>query len=216
MRIYFILIFFPLIFSACQSPLDRTYNAKTFEEDLRTIKQTNKVSDEDISLLTKFILVTKLAGQDLQGQTYGNILEKVKNIRKAGNDVAEREKNLLSARHERLAPLLEVRLLDKSFTHIKEKDFLVYKVSFHNPTPTAIKTVIGHIGINDLMDRQIKKIDILLDENIKGYGYLQKIYQQEYDHSDERDKRIRSRDLIDLRVAWNPEKIIFENGRLAE
>jgi hypothetical protein len=30
------------------------------------------------------------------------------------------------------------------------------------------------------------------------------------------DKRIRSKELVDLRVLWNPEKIIFEDGTVAE
>jgi len=205
-----------VILSSCHSPLGRVYNAKTFEQDLRLIKESNKVSDEDIELMAKFILVTKLSGNDLQGQTYSSILEKVKNIQRVSTDESEREKNILAARIKRLGPLLEVSIRDKSFIRIKEKDYLAYKIFFHNPTPSAIKTVIGNIGINDLMDRQIKKIDILLDDNIKGYGSLEKVYQQEYDHADERDKRIRSRDLVDLRISWNPDKILFENGRLAE
>ena len=30
------------------------------------------------------------------------------------------------------------------------------------------------------------------------------------------DKRIRSKELVDLRVLWNPEKISFEDGTVAE
>lgn len=176
----------------------------------------NKINEEDIRLLAKFILVSKLAGNDLNGETYGSILEKVKSIQKAGNDVTERERNLVEARSQRLKPLLEVNLVSKNFVRIKDRDYLAYKIVFHNTSHTDIKTVIGNMGINDLMDKQIKKVNILLDEQLKANSTFEKTYTFEYNHSDEQDKRIRSKDLIDMRVAWNPEKIIFENGRLAE
>lgn len=204
-----------LVFSGCQGPLNRTYNPRTFEEDMQLMRES-KINEEDIQLLAKFILISKLAGNDLNGESYKNILEKVKSIQKAGNDVTERERNLVEARSQRLKPLLEVNLVSKNFVRIKDRDYLAYKIVFHNTSHTDIKTVIGNMGINDLMDKQIKKVNILLDEQLKANSTFEKTYTFEYNHSDEQDKRIRSKDLIDMRVAWNPEKIIFENGRLAE
>lgn len=209
------LVFLMLFFSACQGPLNKTYNPRTFEEDMQLMRES-KINEDDIQLLTKFILVSKLAGNDLDGETYSNILEKVKSIQKAGNDVAERERNLVAARSQRLKPFLEVNLLSKNFIRIKDRDYLAYRVTFHNLSHVDIKTVIGCMGVNDLMDKQIKRVNILLDEPLKANTTLEKTYTFEYNHSDEQDKRIRSKDLIDMRVAWNPEKIIFEGGRLAE
>jgi hypothetical protein len=208
-------MFSMLVFSGCQGPLNRTYNPRTFEEDMQLMRES-KINEEDIQLLAKFILISKLAGNDLNGESYKNILEKVKSIQKAGNDVTERERNLVEARSQRLKPLLEVNLVSKNFVRIKDRDYLAYKIVFHNTSHTDIKTVIGNMGINDLMDKQIKKVNILLDEQLKANSTFEKTYTFEYNHSDEQDKRIRSKDLIDMRVAWNPEKIIFENGRLAE
>ena len=208
-------MFSVIFFSACKGPLGKTYNPRTFEEDMHLMRES-KVDEDDIELLAKFILVSKIGGNDLNGETYGNILEKVKSIQKAGNDVAEREMNLLAAKSERLKPLLGVNLLSKSFIRIKDRDYLAYKVVFHNLSHTNIRTAIGSLAVNDLMDKQIKKLTILLDEQLKANTTLEKTYTIEYNHSDEQDKRIRSKDLIDMRIEWNPEKIIFEDGRLAE
>jgi hypothetical protein len=214
-KLQIVLMFSMLVFSACRGPLNKTYNPRTFEEDMQSMRES-KINEDDIQLLAKFILVSKLAGNDLNGETYASILEKVKSIQKAGNDIAERERNVVAGRSQRLKPLLEVNLISKNFIRIKDRDYLSYKVVFHNLSHTDIKTVIGSIGVNDLMDKQIKKVNILLDEQLKANSTFEKTYTFEYNHSDEQDKRIRSKDLIDMRIAWIPEKIIFEDGRLAE
>ena len=36
----------------------------------------------------------------------------------------------------------------------------------------------------------------------------------EYEYSNESDQRIRLKDLTDLRIEWNPEKIIYGNGNM--
>ena len=77
-------------------------------------------------------------------------------------------------------------------------------------------TPVGSISINDLLERQIKKIDILLDEDLVKNGRVQKKIRVPYNPADENDQRIRSKDLTDLRIEWNPEKIIFTDGQVAQ
>lgn len=204
-----------IIFSGCQDPLNRTYHAQTFEEDMQEIRHS-KIDDDDLELLAQTIFVSKLAGTDLKGKTYRDILEKVKSIRKAGKDLAEHDKLLQEARSKRLKPFLAVNLLDKSFIRINEHDYLVYKLSFKNLSASNIRTVTGNIEVNDLLDKPIKKINILLDEKLAAHSSLQKNYQVEYSYENEQDKRIRTKDLSGMRISWNPEKIIFENGHMEQ
>lgn len=218
MRNYFFLlnIIFLLLLSSCNSPMDKTYNAATYQEDIESIRQSNKVSEDDIQLLTKYILVSKLAGNDLQGKSYDEILDKIKEIRNANSNESDQAKLNAEAKRERLHPLLNVNLSEKTFSTINKKDCFTYTVIFQNTSSKNIKMIVGNISINDLLDREIKKIDILLDENLKAGATLKKTYTVEYDHSNENDKRIRSKELVDMRVNWNPEKIIFEDGHIAE
>ena len=76
--------------------------------------------------------------------------------------------------------------------------------------------MIGSIRLNDLLEREIKKVDILLDENLKAHSTFKKLYSIDYNAADESDKRIRSKQLIDLRTGWNPEKIVFKDGKIAD
>ena len=45
---------------------------------------------------------------------------------------------------------------------------------------------------------------------------LTKTYTTDYNDADENDRRLRSNDSFNLRIVWNPEKIILENGKLIE
>ncbi len=76
--------------------------------------------------------------------------------------------------------------------------------------------VIGNISLNDILDREIKNIQIVLKEELPPHSVVEKKYIVAYDQANESDKRIRSKELVDLRAVWNPDKIIFKDGKLAE
>jgi hypothetical protein len=211
-----IMMGFILCLSGCNNPLSRKYNPATYQQDLQDIRQDNKTSDEDIILLARYMAVLKLSGTMGDGKTYGEMLEEIKKITVSGNEQAAQRKNTDEARRERLNPFLNVALLDKKFMKVNDKDCLVYIVSFQNKAPEKIKTIVGNISLDDLLEKQIKRIDILVDEEIRANSTLQKTFTFPYDHGKDNDQRIRSKDLVDMRVQWNPEKIIFENGKLAE
>lgn len=219
MRNYFIILkffFISLIFISCKGPLGKTYDPVTYQEDIESIRQSNIVSEDDIELLTNYMLIAKLAGNDFQEKTYGEILDRIKEIRKSTGDKNESEKLEQESKRIRLSAVLSVKLSEKDFTKVDGKDCFVYTVTFQNTSIQNIKMVVGSFSINDLLDKEIKKIDILLDENLKANSALKKTFTVGYNHSDENDKRIRTKKLVDVRVLWNPEKIIFENGTLAD
>ncbi|MEP6615466.1 MAG: hypothetical protein ABJA57_02755 [Ginsengibacter sp.] len=203
------------LFSSCNRPLDKIYSPQTFEEDVQLLRST-KMEETDIDLLTKFILVSKLAGNDLAGEKYCDILERVKSIQLSNDQHSERDQKLMAAKIQRLQPYIKVSLVSKHFTRLKDHDYLTYDITFKNLSPSAIKTVTGTMNVNDLLDKQIKNISILLDEQINAKSLIQKTFNVLYNHADVQDQRIRSKDLSAMRVVWNPDKIIFEDGTLAE
>lgn len=195
--------------------MDKTYDAATYQDDIESIRQSNKISEEDIELLTKYMVVAKLAGNDLQGKTYNEILDRIKEIRKANGERNDQSKFEQESKRERLSGFLSVKLLSKVFNKINKKDCFIYTVNFKNASAKNIKMIVGSISINDLLDREIKKVDILSEEHLKPYQSLNKNFIVEYNNS-ENDKRIRTNELINLRAEWNPDKIIFEDGHIAE
>ena len=196
--------------------MDKNYNPATYLQDIAAIRESNKVSYDDIELLTKYIALSKIAGNDLQGKSYTEILEKIKEIRKANTDKSDQLKMKKDAMRERMSSSLSVNLTAKIFSKVNNKDCFTYTVTFRNTTSKNIKMVVGSISLNDLLDREIKNIQIVLDEDLPANSVLNKTYIVAYDAGNENDKRIRSKELVDLRIVWNPEKIIFKDGMLAE
>ena len=189
---------------SCNNPLGKRYNAKTFNTDLEQIRESNKVNDEDIDLLVKYIVISKLSGKDLQGQTYKDILDQVKDLHAASTSLMDKQKNGELAKRQRLNKFLNVNLEQKGFSRIKNRDVLTFSLSFQNLGKKNIATIIGSLSLNDLLEREIKKVNILLDEEVRTGITLKKIYTINYNGNDENDRRVRSKELIDIRVEWNP------------
>lgn len=196
--------------------MDKTYSSATYIQDIADIRESDKISYEDIELLTKYIAVSKIAGNELEGKTYNEILEKIKDIRKANTDQTDKIKMETDAMRQRMSSYLGVTLSAKLFSKVNNKDCFTYSVTFRNTTSKNIKMVVGSISLNDLLDREIKNIQIVLDEDMAANSVLKKEYVVTYDAGNEDDNRIRSKELVDLRIVWNPEKIIFKDGTLAE
>lgn len=218
MRIIFLLftITYALLLGGCNNPLNRTYSAATCEQDIQDIRQSDKVSDEDIILLAKYMAISRLSGNSNEGKTYEEMLDDIKKIRQSGIDNADQQKNSELVKRQHLQPFLNVALIEKKFSKVNNKDCMIYTISFQNTSTESITTIVGNIRLDDLMEKEIKKIDILLDQDLKPNAILKKTYTLRYDHSNDKDQRIRLKDLADIKVEWNPDKIIFENGRLAE
>lgn len=204
------LIAFVILFSSCNNPLDRSYSTSTYVQDIAEMREDNKVSSEDIELLTKYITLSKVAGQQLEGQTYEEILERIKSIRDANLIKSDQLKIEQDANRERFSSYLKVNLSAKTFTQIDNKDQFDYTVTLQNTSTKDITMVVGSISLNDLIDREIKNIQVVVDDEIKAGSTLTKTYSVPYNHGDETDKRIRSKELVDIRVVWNPVKIVFK------
>ena len=219
MRTYFFILFASfllIVFSSCSDAMNKTYSSQSYVNDIEAIKQSNKTSFEDIEILTKYIALSKIAGNDLQGKTYEEILNKIKTIRKNNSDQSTQLEMEKEAARQRMSSYLTVSISDKIFSNINNKDCFTYNVIFRNTSSKNIKMVVGSISLNDLLDREIKNIPIVLDEPLRGNLILNKKYIESYDQNNENDKRIRSKNLVDLRVIWNPVKIIFTDGTKAE
>ena len=196
--------------------MTREYSSRSFEDDLVAIRESGKADEEDIALLVKYALVQKISGTAPSGETYADILDRIKKLVKAEKDYAETEHNAETIKRMRLNPFLEVKLLDKNYVKIDQGDFMVYTIEFQNLSNQSIKTIIGNIRMSDKLEKEIKHIDIMLDSALQPNAILKKTFAITYDHNSENDKRIRSKSLMDMRIEWNPDKIIFEGDKLAE
>ncbi len=203
-------------FVSCNNPMDRTYSPQTYEEDMQEIQKSKKVSEVDLQLMAKYILVVKLSGNNISGKTYDDILNKIKSLQQQNDNASNMQAVETDGRRKRLSSFLEVNLQNKVFTKVQNKDAIIYTVKLKNISSQKIKTVSGNIVINDLLEQPVKSLNIFVDEDILPGRTLTKTYTPLYNNADENDLRMRSKDLLEMRMVWNPQKIIFENGSLAE
>jgi hypothetical protein len=212
----YLLLFAVFIFSSCNNPLHRTYSPETYEDDMQAIRMGNKINDEDLKNLANYIILAKLAGTDLRGKSYEDLLEKITAFRQNNEALSGRQAMENESKRIRMSPFLRVSLQSKTFSNKNNKEALVFIVVFTNTGNQKIKTITGNLAINDLMEKLIKNLPIFLDQDILPGQTLTKAYTTDYNDADENDRRLRSNDSFNLRIVWNPEKIILENGKLIE
>ena len=205
-----------IFFVSCNNPLKRVYTFSGFENDIPEIRRANKLSEGDLQLLTNYILVARLSGNNFSGKTYEEIFEKIKNVQQKNEAAGAREEMEKESQRQRLAPYLVVSLIKKEFLKNKDRDVMAYSISLKNISSEKIKTIAGNITINDLLEKPIKELNIFIDEDILPGQTLTKTEIIPYNNSDINDQRMRSKDLVDTRVLWNPEKIILESGKLLQ
>ncbi|MEO8764860.1 MAG: hypothetical protein ABI416_11260 [Ginsengibacter sp.] len=210
------LVFIIVIFVSCNNPLQRTYRPSTYEDDIQAIRKTSKVPEEDLQTMAKYIMLARLSGKDITGKSYGEIIDKIKSLQQNNTDRNNRNAMEMETKRKRLSPFLDVILQNKTYVSKNNKNILIFTIAFKNTGIKKIKTVAGNLAIRDLMEKPIRNVAIFLDEDVAPGQTLIKTYSSDYNDADENDRRMRAKDLFDMRTAWNPEKIIFENGKLIE
>ena len=209
-------LLFAIILTSCNNPLHRTYSASNYQDDIEAIRKSDKISDEDLEILDKYIMLVKLSGNDIKGKSYEDILNKIKSFQQQNNALNTMDALSQEARRQRLSPFLEVRLQNKIFTKLQNKNVFVYTISFKNTGTFTIKTITGSLVFNNLLEKPVKNLDIFLDEDISPKQTVTKSYIADYNDENEADRSIRSGDVLSLHSIWNPEKIIFDNGKIAD
>jgi hypothetical protein len=211
-----LLIFITVIFTACNNPLHRTYSPQSYVEDIEAIRKTNTTSEEDLKSLEAYVMLEKLAGNDVRGDTYADLLEKIKALRQTANDLDGRQSSEKAVKRARLAPILSVVLAAKSFVHSSTRPQTTISVTFINTGSQKIRTVTGNLTINDLLEQPIKNVPVFLVEDLPPGQKLTKTFTIDYNDGDENDRRLRSKDFFDIRGEWNPGQIIYSNGQLLQ
>jgi hypothetical protein len=86
-KILKVIVFGLMLFclTACNNPMNRKYNETTLSKDLKDIGNAHKVDSLEGRLMIMYILRAKCTGEKLEGNTYGDIVEKAKKAREANS-----------------------------------------------------------------------------------------------------------------------------------
>ena len=58
---------------SCSNPLDKKYSEATLEQDTKELRESNKLTGEELELLGIWMVKSKLVGKSLEGKTYNDI-----------------------------------------------------------------------------------------------------------------------------------------------
>ncbi|REE25722.1 hypothetical protein DFQ09_102313 [Winogradskyella pacifica] len=197
---------------SCSTPLDKKYSEETFETDIKEIKESKKLSDEDALIMAGWIMRSKFKGENLEDKTYNEIIKEAKDYRKEQELLAEKAKLEEEEKRQRLGSALTVAMYDKGYREQDYQEYLTYSFAFENKTEKDIRAFKGSISIQDLFETEIKSINLTIDDQIKAGETFKGTYTTGYNQFIDDDTRLKSKDMEDLKVVWTPEKIIFSDG----
>ncbi|MEM1336882.1 MAG: hypothetical protein AAGF96_03985 [Bacteroidota bacterium] len=205
-----------LIILSCSTPLDKKYGEETFESDIKEIKRSGKLSEEDALIMAGWIMRSKLQGENLEGKTYNEIIKEAKDYEKEQELLAQKAKLEEEEKRKRLGSALTVAMYDKGYKEYSYQEYLTYSFAFENRTDKEIRAFKGSISIQDLFDTEIKSINLTIDDPIKAGDTFKGTYTTDYNQFRDEDTRLKNKDMDDLKIIWTPEKIIFEDGSTIE
>ena len=209
------------ILASCSSPLEKTYSEDGLEKDAPELKEA--LDSNDLQLLMGSIFRLTLQGEDLDKMTYKEILddgrawkveqERIEAEQKALQEKAAREE---AERVARLQNAVMVTCFKKGFQEVNYQEYLTYGFAIENKSDKAIRAIKGMLRFTDLFDDEISSIRFTYDDPV-GVGEIAKWNAQtDYNKFDSDDSKLKNKDLEDLKVVWEPIKIIFEDGSSLE
>jgi hypothetical protein len=210
-----------MILVSCSSPLDKKYSEANLQNDAKELAES--LDSSDTKLLMGSILRLTLQQKDLTKMTYGEILSDGK-AWKAEQDRIEAEQKALqekAAREEadriaRLQNAVMVTCFKKGYMEVDYQDYITYSFAIQNKSQQDIRAVKGVVVFNDLFDEKVNSISFTYDQPIKAGATVNWNASTDYNQFIDADKRLKNKDLKDLKIIWKPEKIIFQDGSILE
>lgn len=206
---------------SCESPLNKKFNETTAKEDMAAIKK--ELDSAEIMLLAGTMFRLKMQDKNLEGMTYGEMLEKGKTwkdkklkrealqemlAKKAAKEEAERM--------QRLQKAVVVTCFEKSFLEYDYEEFITYKFVIQNKSEKNIRAIKGEISFTNLFDEEISTLSFVYDDPVAAGKKVIWNATTDYNQFMDDDQTLKNKDLEDLKVVWKPKKIIFEDGSVLE
>tara|TARA_B110000902_G_C14021681_1_gene480564 strand:- start:62 stop:727 length:666 start_codon:yes stop_codon:yes gene_type:complete len=221
MKKLLLLVGMTAVLFSCSTPMEKKYNEKTALKDIQLIKAA--IDSTEFNLLAGSVFRLKLKDKKLEEMTYAEILEDGKKW-KAEQEKIEAEQKALAEKAakdeaERIKKLTEsviVSCFEKGYSEVDYQDYITYKFVILNKSEKAIRAVKGDITFTNLFDEKIKSLSFVYDKPIEAGEQVNWDATTEYNQFMSGDKTLKNKDLKDLKVVWNPEKIIFEDGTTLE
>lgn len=113
---------------------------------------------------------------------------------------------------EKLRKVVQVEVKEKGFLQKDFQEYLTYKLDLQNVSDKNIRGFAGSLVFADLFDHELLTVNITFEEGLKagkGFSYsIQTLFNKLVDN----EAALKDKQLKDLKISWNPRKVIFEDG----
>jgi hypothetical protein len=218
-----------IAFSCAENIKSKKLSEESIEKDLQSVRDSKQLSDDESRMLAAFIIRSKVGsifggagipkdktiGQMIEEQRKWEEEQKIKEAeQKRIAEEAAREEARIS---EQLRKAVNVVLYKKSFLASdwqsgRYEDLISMGFVFTNLTEKDIRGFTGSVIFTDIFDQEIARTNLSIDEVLPAGKTVKWQGQRKYNQFNAEDKKLANTELSNLKVIWNPEKILFTDG----
>lgn len=218
-----LLPFLLLAVVSCSNPMNKKYDEKTLEADMKEIKEKNKLSEEDTKTFAGWLLLSKLANKDLTGKTYQQILDEAKNYKKEQEELAAKAKAEEKAKAEKMKNAATVTIYDYAYhpanmDNYELQDSHIFKYAIQNKSNKEIKALKFHFRIyNSLGDELGDGYEMsLTDDRIAPLATYKNAASFDANKYNNADNKIANSKFSDLKFDIAVDKIVYSDDTTLE
>jgi len=208
---------------SCSNPMNREYNKETVKEDFKAITQEDAATEEEMQVITGWLMRSELSNESVEGKTYAEILDKANDFKREQEELAEKARKEEEAKIERLNKAVTVSLYEKVFVASdynvgRYEDYLCFKYVIENKENKKIKALKFDFDIyNSLGEKLMEDYSISVTEkpvnpssSVKGDACFN------YNNYKSGMAAVKTATFDNLMFKIKVEKIVYEDGTVLE
>lgn len=212
------LFLFTVALISCSNPLDKKYSEATLKQDAKELKESNKVSDEDLQLLAGWILKSKLSGESLDDKSYNDILKEAKAYKDDQEKLKLEAEKAEAEKAKKMSDALTVSITGKSFYKGDWDSSNVLKYAVKNKSDKTIDALKFSFNIFDKLGDEVGEgfqMSLTNDKIAPNQVYSNEAYY-DYNQFMDQDIKIKNSKFEDLKFVIKIEKVVYTDGTILE
>ncbi|WP_299180714.1 hypothetical protein [uncultured Aquimarina sp.] len=117
---------------------------------------------------------------------------------------------------DNLLDVVKVQCVQKGYQEYDYEEFITYKFLIENKSNKDIRAIKGNIVFTNLFGDEINTLSFVYDDPIQSGRKINYNATTDYNQFIEKDRALKNKDLKDLKIIWEPLKVIFYDGTTLE
>ncbi|MFA6978927.1 MAG: hypothetical protein WC209_06335 [Ignavibacteriaceae bacterium] len=212
-----------LFFSCSESIKEK----KMTQSNIQKIKDSKELTQKEKELFATYLIRTNLKnafsgdkdflidstitiGEAIKKQKEWVIEDSIKtaNEQKAAEEAFQKKQLQI----QKLKNIVTVNIVRKSFSEADYSKYNVITISINNNSDSTIIGVKGTLKISDMFGDAISNLEVKYDKILKPKERAFNTGYYDYNQFMDRDTKLKFTELEKMKVVWEPEMIIFNDG----